>query len=133
MLQETGCDGVMIGRAALGNPWIFRQVLHYLQTGTLLPEPTLLERVEMAMEHARMLGVQECGPEAGPDAHLPGSARGQLVHYLKGMPGAAHAREALVRINTLGDALAVMERLREAVATGMRRPPREANALLAAV
>lgn len=123
MLRETGCDAVMIGRAALGNPWIFRQVLHYLLVGTYLPEPALLERVEMASEHARMLGVQECGPEAGPDARLPGSARGQLVHYLKGMPGAAAAREALVRINTLGEALAVIERLREACEKAASRSP----------
>jgi tRNA-dihydrouridine synthase B len=129
MLRETGCDGVMIGRQALGNPWIFRQVLHYLQTGTHLPEPTPLERVEMAMEHAKMLGVQECGPHAGPESHLPGSARGQLVHYLKGMPGAAQAREALVRIHTLGEALAAMERLREACAEGRTRLPRGALAL----
>jgi tRNA-dihydrouridine synthase B len=130
MFRETGCDGVMIGRAALGNPWIFRQVLHYLQTGTQLPEPSSVERVEMALQHARMLGVQECGPDAGPHSPLPGSARGQLVHYLKGMPGAAHAREGLVRINTLGEVLTVLERLRESCESG-HRMPREAWTLAA--
>ena len=115
----------MIGRAALGNPWIFRQTLHYLQTGTHLPEPTPVERVDMALQHARMLGVQECGPDADPDSRLPGSARGQLVHYLKGMPGAAHARERLVRITTLGEALAAIEQLREACEKAAARAPRE--------
>jgi tRNA-dihydrouridine synthase len=104
----------MIGRAALGNPWIFRQTLHYLRTGERLREPTPLERVEMALEHARMLGIQECGPDAGADARLPSSARGQLIHYLKGMPGAAAAREALVRVNTLGDVLSAIQLLRRA-------------------
>ena len=85
---------------------------------------------EMALQHARMLGVQECGPDARPDSPLPGSARGQLVHYLKGMPGAAQAREGLVRINTLGDVLTVLERLRESCENG-RRMPREAWALTA--
>jgi nifR3 family TIM-barrel protein len=131
MLRETGCDGVMIGRAALGNPWIFRQTLHYLQTGTHLPEPTLVERVEMAEQHARMLGAQECGPAAAPDARLPGSARGQLVHYLKGMPGAAHAREQLVRITTLGEALAAMAQLRQACEKAAARAPRELAELAA--
>jgi tRNA-dihydrouridine synthase B len=131
MLRETGCDGVMIGRAALGNPWIFRQTLHYLQTGTHLPEPTLVERVEMALQHARMLGTQECGPDADPDTRLPGSARGQLVHYLKGMPGAAQAREHLVRLTTLGEALAAIEQLREACEKAAARAPRELAGLAA--
>jgi tRNA-dihydrouridine synthase B len=125
MFRETGCDAVMIGRAALGNPWIFRQVLHYMTTGQHLGEPTGRERVEMALEHARMLGVQECGPDAPPEARLPGSARGQLAHYLKGMPGAATAREALMRVNTLGEALAAIARLRAVAETALRRPPRE--------
>ena len=125
MFRETGCDAVMIGRAALGNPWIFRQVLHYLTTGMHLPEPTLLARVEMARQHACMLGRQECGPEAGPEARLPGSARSQLVHYLKGMPGAAGAREQLVRLNTLGEALAVLERLRQSCESAAARGARE--------
>ena len=125
MFRETGCDAVMIGRAALGNPWIFRQVLHYLTTGMHLPEPTLLARVEMARQHACMLGRQECGPEAGPEVRLPGSARSQLVHYLKGMPGAASAREQLVRLNTLGEALSVLERLRQSCESAAARGARE--------
>jgi tRNA-dihydrouridine synthase len=130
MFRETGCDGVMIGRAALGNPWIFRQVTQYLNSGRHLPEPAPLERVAMALEHARMLGVQECGPEADRDSRLPGSARSQLVHYLKGMPGAAAAREALVRINTLGEVFDALERLREACEWAAdRRATREPLAL----
>jgi tRNA-dihydrouridine synthase B len=131
MFHETSCDAVMIGRAALGNPWIFRQVLHYLLTGRHLAEPPPLERVAMALEHARMLGVQECGPGAGAEARLPGSARSQLIHYLKGMPGAAAAREALVRVNTLGDVFAALERLREACERADRRLSREALELAA--
>ena len=45
MLRQTGCNGVMIGRAALGNPWIFSQTVHYLKTGELLPGPTNSERI----------------------------------------------------------------------------------------
>jgi len=113
MLAETGCDGVMIGRAALGDPWVFRRTLTYLETGVLEPEPEPEERLEMARQHARML-AQECGPEAGPDAPLPGSARGQIVPYLKGIPGAAVARERLVRINSLREIEAILDDMREA-------------------
>jgi len=72
-----------------------------------------------------MLGRQECGPEAGPEVRLPGSARSQLVHYLKGMPGAASAREQLVRLNTLGEALSVLERLRQSCESAAARGARE--------
>lgn len=51
MLDETGVDAVMIGRAVLGNPWIIRQIVHYLETGEKLPDPTPEERVMKAIEH----------------------------------------------------------------------------------
>ena len=55
MIDETGCDAVMIGRAAQGNPWIFKRTSHYLKTGELLPEPTREEVKEMILRHAKML------------------------------------------------------------------------------
>lgn len=81
MLELTGCDAVMIGRGAEGNPWIFRRVIQYLKDGTLLPEPIYAEKVEMAIYHLKqtielkgeMLGVKEM--------------RKHLAWYLKGMPG----------------------------------------------
>jgi len=53
MFDETGVDGVMIGRGAIGNPWIFRQTRHYLDTGELLPDPTVDERIELCAEQLR--------------------------------------------------------------------------------
>lgn len=55
MIEQTGCDGIMIGRAARGNPWIFKRTAHYLKTGELLPKPTLSEVKEMILRHSRML------------------------------------------------------------------------------
>ena len=55
MLDYTKCDAIMIGRAAQGNPWIFQRVIHYLETGELLPEPTPQQKIEKALRHARML------------------------------------------------------------------------------
>lgn len=55
MLDLTGCDGVMIGRGAKGNPWIFSQILHYLETGEVLPGPSVLEIKEMILRHGRLL------------------------------------------------------------------------------
>lgn len=54
LLEETGCDGVMVGRAAQGNPWIFKEITHYLATGELLPRPDKAEVRDMMLRHARM-------------------------------------------------------------------------------
>lgn len=53
MKEQTGCDGFMIGRGAQGNPWIFRQILHYLEKGEELPRPDIREVAEMILRHAR--------------------------------------------------------------------------------
>jgi len=55
MKEQTNCDGFMIARGAQGNPWIFRQILHYMQTGGNLPKPSMQEMVEMMLRHAKML------------------------------------------------------------------------------
>lgn len=54
MYEQTGCDGFMIARGAEGNPWIFRQILHYFETGERLPKPDFAEATEMLLRHARM-------------------------------------------------------------------------------
>lgn len=53
MKKQTGCDGFMIGRGAQGNPWIFRQILHYMETGEELPKPTMEEVTGMLLRHAK--------------------------------------------------------------------------------
>lgn len=95
MLEETGCDGLMVGRAAQGNPWIFRQILHYLERGEILPPPTLEERVEKAKEHLTLL-VRFKGEKRGI---LEG--RKHISWYLRGITGGAPLREAVNRATTL--------------------------------
>ena len=55
MQNETGCDGFMIARGAQGNPWIFRQILHYFETGEILPKPEFQEVRDMILRHAQMM------------------------------------------------------------------------------
>lgn len=102
MFVETGCDAVMIGRAALGNPWIFREMNGYLLDGVVVPPPTSADRIEMALEHARLMALQERGSDA-PETPLPPIARGQLGHYLYNMHTATEARRRLMQLQTLGD------------------------------
>lgn len=92
MLDETGCDAVMIGRRALGNPWIFREINEYLGKGTV-PEPVrLLDRVKLCHRHLYM-ETQALGAFRGTNY-----IKKHLSWYLKGFPGASGYRQRLYRI-----------------------------------
>ncbi|MCK5259912.1 MAG: tRNA dihydrouridine synthase DusB [Candidatus Omnitrophica bacterium] len=89
---ETGCDGVMIGRGAMSNPWIFRQAKHFLKTGQRLPESTLREKIELCIEHLK-LSVQLKGLR---DGIIP--FRKYYVGYLNGVPNVAKLRSELMQL-----------------------------------
>lgn len=91
MLLETGCDAVMIGRGALGNPWLFRRAVHYLKTGELLAEPTAAMKTEMAVRHLRMVAGFKGEYRAVREM------RKHVAWYIKGLRDAARIRE---KINT---------------------------------
>ena len=92
LLKQTGCDGVMIGRAVRGNPWIFREMNHYFQTGELLPRPSSEEIREMILRHAA-LQLEYKGEYTGVR-----EMRKHLSWYTVGMPHSAHFRQT---INTM--------------------------------
>ena len=88
--ERYGVDGVMIGRATYGRPWIFREIKHYLQTDVLLPEPTVAERVDLAIKHFAK-SVEVKGPRVGVL-----EMRRHLSCYFKGLPNFKEMRLALV-------------------------------------
>ena len=92
ILEQTGCDGVMIGRAAEGNPWIFREVVSYLENGTIPARPTNREKREMILRHAA-LQLEYKGEYTGVR-----EMRKHLSWYTVGMPHSAHFRQT---INTM--------------------------------
>jgi nifR3 family TIM-barrel protein len=94
MLRETGCDAVMVGRGALGNPWLFRDVARALQGHSPVDGPTLAERVEMALRHLNMT-IERKGEYTGVR-----EMRKHLAWYTKGLPGAARLRERINRANS---------------------------------
>ena len=104
MRAETGCDGVMVGRAAIGNPWLLRQIGSFLTDGVCAPGPTVGERFAIAREHARLQVAQQ-GEETGVR-----ELRGLLPHYFKGIPGATRLRGALTDplVRTLAQVEAVL-------------------------
>jgi tRNA-dihydrouridine synthase B len=103
MFVETGCDAVMIGRAALGAPWLFHQIAETLRTGITPPAPNAQQRAQLALDHAR-LAVQIGGSER----HSVLELRGQISQYHLGIAGAAQMRQKLVHVETLADIEAIL-------------------------
>ena len=104
LLDETGCDGIMIGRAAEGDPWIFRRVNHYLETGELLPLPTRDERREMILRHAGMQ-LAEKGENCGMR-----EMRKHVAWYTAGLPHSARLRGMVGEISTYHDLEVLLEK-----------------------
>lgn len=95
LLEETGCDGVMIGRAAQGNPWIFRDTVSYLETGILPQPPSDREKRELILRHARM--ELECKGEYTAVREM----RRHLSWYTFGMPHSARFRQLINQMETM--------------------------------
>ncbi|MBF0490926.1 MAG: tRNA-dihydrouridine synthase, partial [Candidatus Omnitrophica bacterium] len=89
-MLETGCDGVMIGRGAIANPWIFKQAKHYLKTGEHLPEISIEERIHICLEHLK-LNVQFKDEKYGVQTF-----RKHYAGYLKGIPHVGEVRADLM-------------------------------------
>lgn len=97
LLKETGCDGIMIGRAARGNPWIFHQILTYLETGELEEKPSMETVREMILRHARMQ-VEYKGDYTGIR-----EMRKHVSWYTTGYPHSARLRARINSVESLGE------------------------------
>ena len=109
MIEETGCDGVMVARGAKGNPWIFKRINRYLETGEVMPNPGMEEIRDMILRHGKMLA------EYKGELTAMREMRGHMAWYTKGMPGSAALRNAINQVETFeGLAALIEERIREA-------------------
>lgn len=128
MLSETGCDGVMVGRAAISNPWALRDIRLAMEGLPPMPPPSLQDRIETALQHLRWMIAYEAGvmeweelndvPTAvREDAELRAvrHLRGQVPMYIKGEPGAAQAREKLTRLNSYAEVQSVLSEFAESL------------------
>lgn len=97
MVQETGCDAIMVGRGARGNPWIFSQIKHYMATGEELPKPALSEVADMILRHAKM--------QTDWKGELYGmrEMRTHFAWYTSGYPHSASMRRRVNEIETVED------------------------------
>jgi tRNA-dihydrouridine synthase B len=101
--NRYGVDGIMIGRAAIGYPWIFNEIKHYVATGEHLPPPTIEERVNVARKHLHK-SVEWKGPIVGIN-----EMRRHYANYLKGMPNIKEYRGKLVTLKEVAEIDAVLD------------------------
>lgn len=104
MMDETGCDGVMIARGAKGNPWIFKRVVHYLEHGELLPEPTREEVLAMIRRQAKMM------VDVKGEYIAIREMRKHVSWYTAGIPNSAQLRNDINMVETLEGLLELLDR-----------------------
>ena len=109
MMDQTGCDGVMVGRACISNPWSLRAISESMQGKQVSPPPNLGERISVALEHAKLLIEHEIEADkisalgGDPELRAIRSLRGQLPMYIKGVPGAPQVRAELTKCSSLAE------------------------------
>ncbi|HEY9855047.1 MAG TPA: tRNA dihydrouridine synthase DusB [Stenomitos sp.] len=113
LMQDYGVAGVMIGRAAQGNPWVIPRIAHYARTGEILPEPTPAERLRVALEHAEIM-IAEKGERQGVS-----ESRKHITWYTRGMTGSAELRAAINATRTHAELVEVVLTFLERVQNGV--------------
>lgn len=106
MLEETGCDAVMVGRAALGNPWVIKQMVEYVENGVLLEEPTFDEKIDQCLKHAQRLIPVE------GEKNAIRQMRGHAPWYIKGLKSASVVKNRLSKIDTYQELVDILEAYR---------------------
>lgn len=105
--NRYGVDGIMIGRAAIGYPWIFREIHYYMKTGELMPPPTVEERIEVSKNHLHK-SIEWKGPIVGIN-----EMRRHYSNYLKGLPGIKEFRNRLVVLKEMEEVEAVLDEVQQ--------------------
>ena len=103
MFQQTGVDGIMIGRGSFGNPWIFRNIKHYLQTGEKLPQPTNQERLQIMEKH-----IQLAIEEKGEDVAIK-ELRKHISWYTKNLKNSSEFRNSINKIEKKDELISTIE------------------------
>lgn len=105
LVKETGCDGIMIGRAVQGNPWLFSRILHYQKTGEVLPGPGMEEVKEMILRHAKMQ-LEYKGDYTGMR-----EMRKHVAWYTTGMPHSASVRRMVNEVESYEQLVELVSRM----------------------
>jgi nifR3 family TIM-barrel protein len=105
LVEQTGCDGVMIGRGALGNPWLIPRTQHYLKQGKILPEPLIEERILVALQHFERV-LRYKGERIGLN-----EMRKHAVWYIKGVKKAAQLRDEIMQTRSPEEMRVILSRI----------------------
>ena len=103
MLKETGCDAIMIGRGVLGNPWLIRQIDKYLNESIIIPDPTSIEKVDMAIKHLKSLSTQKSEKLAKLEI------RNHIAWYLKGVKGSNEIKNMVYKSSDINGIITILE------------------------
>jgi len=98
--ESTAVSGVMIGRAAMQNPWIFTEAKHFLENGKIPPKPSVEERWSFVIRHCRLAVESD---RYGDERHTLMAMRSRLMTYCKGFPGAKPLRQALSQVKSIAE------------------------------
>ena len=107
MLEETGCDLIMIGRGVLGNPWLIREINAYLEDGTILPKPTDEEKIDMCLKHLNYLS------QIKPEKLACLEIRNHIAWYLKGIKNANNLKTKVYQMTKLCDIIDLIKQFKE--------------------
>ncbi len=107
MLDETGCDLIMIGRGVLGNPWLIKEINAYLKDGTIIPKPTPIEKVDMCLKHLDYLSKIKDEKVACLEI------RNHIAWYLKGIKNSNQVKEKVYQTKKLCDIIKVLNDFKE--------------------
>ena len=102
MLSYTGCDAIMIGRGVLGNPWLMKEIITYLNTGEIIPKPTYREKIDMCIHHLNYLLEIKCEKVAVLEM------RSHVSWYLKGMPNVQEVKNAIFKVKTSDEMMKIL-------------------------
>lgn len=105
LMQETGCKAVMVGRGALGRPWVFEQINAYAERGEVIPEPAVEKRMEIMLRHIGLL----CGYKGEKVGMI--EARKHAAWYMKGIRGAAALRREICELSVIDDIKRIAEKV----------------------
>ena len=107
MLDETGCDLIMIGRGVLGNPWLIKEINAYLKDGTIIDKPTPIEKIDMCLKHLDYLS------KIKPEKVACLEIRNHIAWYLKGLKNANQIKEMVYQTTKLCDIIDLLNNFRE--------------------
>jgi nifR3 family TIM-barrel protein len=103
LFEETGCDAIMVGRGAQGNPWIFNQINSYLEEGKIVPTPTAQQKIEMIIRHMNML-IEHKGERTGIL-----EMRSHIAWYIKGLRDAAYTKQKIFTLTDKEEIFSVLQ------------------------